>query len=83
MIRRIHNFKPNRAWECNSRWQYSPTHFQLNIPLLTSYDNSKYIIEKINITKYDIELFGRFIEEIKPQPNKIVDIEYINGKKGW
>ena len=83
MIRRIHTFKPNRAWECNSRWQYSPTHFQLNIPLLTSYDNSKYIIEKVNITKYDIELFGRFIEEIKPQPNKIVDIEYKNGKTGW
>ena len=82
MIRRIHNFRPNRAWECNSRWQYSPTHFQLNIPLLTSYDNSKYILETINITKYDIELFGRFIEEIKSQPNKIVDIEY-NGKKGW
>ena len=82
MIRRIHNFKPNRAWECNSRWQYSPTHFQLNIPLLTSYDKSKYIIEAVNITKYDIELFGRFIEEIKSTPNKIVDIEY-NGKKGW
>ena len=84
MIRKlVHNFKPNRAWECNSRWQYSPTHFKLNVPLLHSYDKTKYIIESINITKYDIELYGRLIEEIKPEQNKIVDIEYINGKTGW
>jgi hypothetical protein len=50
---------------------------------LSSYDNTKYIIESVNITKYDIELYGRLIEEIQPQPNKIVDVEYSNGKTGW
>ena len=83
MIRNlIHTFRPNRSWECNSRWQYSPTHFKLSVPL-SSYDNTKYIIESVNITKYDIELYGRLIEEIQPQPNKIVDVEYSNGKTGW
>jgi len=81
MLRRIHTF--NRGWVCNSNWQYSPTHFKLSVPLLHAYtDTTKYIIESVNITKYDIEIKGRLIEEIKPQPNKIVDIEY-NGKKGW
>lgn len=83
MIRNlIRNFNPNRAWECNSRWQYSPTHFQLNIPVLSSYETTRYIIEKVSITKHDIEIYGRLIEEIKPQPNKIVDIEYNGTKSG-
>jgi hypothetical protein len=85
MIRNlVHNFNPNRGWQCNSNWQFSPTHFKLNVPLLSSYDNTKYIIERVNITKHDIELYGRLIEEIKSeQKNKIVDIEYKNGKTGW
>jgi hypothetical protein len=78
----IRNFRPNRAWECNSRWQYSPTRFKLNVPLLNTNDNTKYIIELINITEHDIVIQGRLIEEVKPQPNKNIDTEY-NGKTGW
>jgi hypothetical protein len=81
MIRSIaHKFKPNRAWECNSRWQYTPTHFKLNVPLLNSYDTTKYIVESVNITGSDIEIYGRVIEEIKPPQNKNIDTIYTNGK---
>jgi len=84
MIRNLaRGFNPNRGWTCNSNWQYSPTHFKLNIPLLEAYTDTKpkYIIETVKFTNYDIEIYGRLIEEIKSQPNKILDIEY-NGKTG-
>ena len=82
----IRNFKPNRGWTCNSNWQYSPTHFKLEVPLLDSglYDNTKYIIESVQITGSEVQIYGRLIEEIKSEPkNKIIDIEYTNGKTGW
>jgi hypothetical protein len=52
------------------------------VPLLNTNDNTKYIIELINITEHDIVIQGRLIEEVKPQPNKNIDTEY-NGKTGW
>ena len=83
MIRNLaRGFNPNRGWTCNSNWQYSPTQFKVNIPLLHSDEAPKYIIETIKITKSEIEIYGRLIEETKLPPNKIVDIEY-NGKTGW
>jgi hypothetical protein len=73
-------FKPNRAWDCNSRWQYSPTHFKLNVPLLHAYtDNTKYIIESVNIANSEIEIYGRLIEYKTPPPNNNIDTEYTNG----
>lgn len=80
MVRIARIFNVNRAWVCNSQWQYSPTHFRLNVPLLESYDETtKYIIETVNTTKSEIEIFGRII---KSEPNKNIELEY-NGKKGW
>jgi hypothetical protein len=86
MIRSLaRNFNPNRGWTCNCQWQYSPTYFKLNIPLLHGYSDEapKYIIETIQINKTDIEIYGRLIEEIKSQPNKNIDTQYTNGKTGW
>ena len=73
------NFVPNRGWVCNSQWQYSPTHFKLEVPLLDAYNTkTQYLIDSIIVNKYDIELYGRLMEEL---PNKNISTEY-NGKKG-
>jgi hypothetical protein len=73
------NFVPNRGWKCDSQWQYSPTHFRLEIPLLHAYTaDTQYLIDSINVNKYDIELYGRLIEE---SPNKNIGTLY-NGKTG-
>lgn len=77
----IRNFIPNRGWVCNSNWQYSPTHFKLEVPLLDNglYDNTKYIIESVQITETEVQIYGRLIEYKPPPPNNNLDTEYTNG----
>ena len=79
MLRNLaRNFNPNRGWVCNSHWQYSPTHFKLEVPLLDAYNaKTQYLIDSIIVNKYDIELYGRLMEEL---PNKNIDTLYTNGK---
>ena len=74
---RIVRFIANRAWVCDSRWEYSPTKFRLVVPLIHAYtEQTKYLVDSVNVSKSDIEIYGRLIEEF---PNKNIGTLY-NGK---